>query len=182
MVRLFVALKIPESILNRVLNYCYKAVEEPSKFNWETTEKIHLTLKFIGEVDESLVGTIAKELEFVKNYSSFSCSISKFGFFFRKGVPRILWSNLKTDGPLIPLVAEINDRLESFGIESEKRKFNAHLTLLRIKHHVSQKLVNNLDGFKFKEINFNADKISLVKSELSPHGATYKDLIIYELK
>jgi 2'-5' RNA ligase len=182
MIRLFVALKIPDEALDRVLEECYNAYENSFKFRWETKNKIHLTLKFIGEVKEKLVEPISKELEFVKDYSSFTCSITKFGFFFRNREPKILWSDLSSDKSLIPLVYELNQRIEKFGIESEERKFKAHLTLMRIKHKVSEKFIQRMKSYEFEKIIFNANKIALVQSQLSREGASYKDLKTYELK
>jgi 2'-5' RNA ligase len=182
MARLFVALKIPENVLEKVLNYCYIAAENPVRFKWETIDKIHLTLKFIGEVDDNLVKPISDELEFLQGYSSFDCNISRFGFFFRNSIPKILWCDLNTEKPLMPIVSELNERMEKFGIKSEKRKFRAHLTLLRIKKDVSEKFIQRVKSFQFDEIHFTANKISLVKSTLSKQGASYKDLKIFELK
>jgi 2'-5' RNA ligase len=181
MIRLFIALNIPVDILDKILDYGYQAAENPVKFRWETKDKIHLTLKFIGEIEEKLVESISHELEFVKNYSSFNCTISRFGFFFRNGAPKILWSDLKADESFNPLVEELNQRLEKFGIEPEKRKFKDHLTLLRIKQEVSEKFIQQVKSFRFEEINFSAKKIALVKSQLSKDGARYTDLKTYEL-
>ncbi len=181
MIRLFVSLKIPDKVLDRVLEEVYNAAENPFNFKWETKEKIHLTLKFIGEVEEKLVEPISSELEFVKNFSSFKCSISRFGFFFRYHEPKILWSDLQSERSFTPIVDELNQRMEKFGIESEKRKFKAHLTLLRIKKEVTEKFIQRIKSYKFKEINFTANKIALVQSQLSKEGARYKDLKTYEL-
>jgi len=81
--RLFVALKIPDETRKEIFNHCYALAENPLHYRWEAKEKVHLTLKFIGEVKEELLQQITDELEFVKNYSSFDCLVSRFGFFFR---------------------------------------------------------------------------------------------------
>ena len=182
MIRLFVSLKIPDEVLDRILLECLNASGNPLEFKWETKDKIHLTLKFIGEVDPKLAGPITNELEFVRDYSSFKCSVSGFGFFFRNREPKILWSDLHSDPSFIPVVDELNRRMEKFGIEPEKRKFKAHLTLMRIKKTVPENFIQRIKSYEFEKINFNADKIALVQSHLSKEGARYKDLKIYELK
>jgi len=182
MIRLFISLKIPDEVLDRVLEEVHNAAENPFKFKWETKDKIHLTLKFIGEVEEKLVEHISNELEFVENYSSFECSISRFGFFFRNNEPKILWSDLQSERSFTPIVDELNQRMEKFGIESEKRKFKAHLTLLRIKQEVTEKFIQRIKTYELEKINFTANKITLVQSQLSKEGARYKDLKTYELK
>lgn len=183
MIRLFVALKIPDDVLSNILEECYKAAENPYRFRWETKEKIHLTLKFIGEVDESLVEKISEELEFVRSYSSFNCTISRFGFFFRNREPKILWSEVQADKSLTPLVEELNQRLEKFAIVRERREFKPHLTLLRIKQQqVSEKFIQRIKTHVFNKITFTADKIILVQSQLYKEGAKYTDLKTFELK
>ena len=91
MIRLFVALKIPEIVIDEIFKHCFSAVDYPADYKWETKDKIHLTLKFIGDVKEDLLPSIIEDLKFVKNYSAFHCTISKFGFFFRDNQAKILW-------------------------------------------------------------------------------------------
>ena len=182
MIRLFIALKIPEEIKDKLFSYCFDASENPSRFKWEAKEKIHLTLKFIGDVKEELLPGIIDEIEFVKNYSAFNCTISKFGFFFRNKEAKILWCNLDTDDSLVLLVAELNKRLGKFGIEVEKRKFKGHLTLLRIKNKASDDFIKRFNEYKFDSIIFNTSQVTLIQSLLKPTGSEYKVLKIYELK
>lgn len=182
MIRLFVALKIPGEIKEELFKHCYAASENPTDFRWEDKDKVHLTLKFIGEVKENLLDQIFDELEFVKDYSSFSCTISKFGFFFRDNEAKILWCNLDTDDKIFSLVEELNCRLNKFDIEIERRKFKGHLTLLRIKNRVTENFINSFKEYSFNPIDFKADEIELIQSVLKPTGSEYKVLKIYELK
>ena len=182
MTRLFVALKIPDEIRKEIFNHCYALAENPLHYRWEAKEKVHLTLKFIGEVKEEFLQQIIDELEFVKNYSSFDCIVSRFGFFFRDNEARILWCNLETDESIVSLFDELNYRLKKYDIEVEKRKFKGHLTLLRIKDRVSEKFIKRFKEYLFDPINFNANEIVLIQSVLKPSGSEYKVLKIYELK
>ena len=182
MIRLFIALKISDEVKLEIFKLCYSAAETPSDFRWEAKDKVHLTLKFIGEVKEELLPEIIDELEFVKSYASFNCEVSRFGFFFRENEPKILWCNLDTDESIISLVDEINNRLLKFDIEIEKRKFKGHLTLLRIKKRVTEDFIKKIKDYKFEPIKFNANEIALIQSVLKPIGSEYKVLKIYELK
>jgi len=182
MIRLFVALKIPGEIKEEIFKHCYTASENPTDYRWEDKDKVHLTLKFIGEVKEDFLPQIIDELEFVKNYTTFNCTISKFGFFFRHNQAKILWCNLQTDDSIISLVEELNNRLQKYDIEIEKRKFKGHLTLLRIKNKVSEKFIKSFKEYTFDPIEFNANEIALIQSVLKPAGSEYKVLKIYELK
>jgi RNA 2',3'-cyclic 3'-phosphodiesterase len=182
MIRLFIALKISDEKKTEIFNHCYTAAENSTGYRWETKDKVHLTLKFIGEVKEEILPNIIDELEFVKNYSTFDCIVSRFGFFFRDNEPKILWCNLETDDSIISLVDEINNRLQKFEIEIERRKFKGHLTLLRIKEKVTEDFIKRIKEYKFYPIEFNTNEIALIQSVLKPNGSEYKVLKIYELK
>ena len=182
MIRLFVALIIPEDIKDQIFENCGQVLGKLSDYKWESKDKIHLTLKFIGDVDENLLPDIIDELGFVTQYSSFSCTISKFGFFFRDNEAKILWCNLDTDDSILSLTDELNSRLSKFNIEVEKRKFKGHLTLLRIKNKIDTHFIQRFKEFKFSPIHFKSDKIALIQSYLKPGGSEYKVLKFYELK
>jgi 2'-5' RNA ligase len=182
MIRLFIALIVPDKVKEEVFNYCFDAAENLANFRWEAREKVHLTLKFIGEVKEELLPRIIEELKFVKNYSSFKCVISKFGFFFRNNDAKVLWCNLDTDATIVSLVDELNTRLQKYDIEIERRKFKGHLTLLRIKNNVNEDFIKRFKNYSFDPIKFKANEIALIQSLLKPAGSEYRVLKIYELK
>jgi len=182
MIRLFVALKIPDHVKDRIFENCDKVIGELSDYKWESKDKIHLTLKFIGDVEDNLLPGLINEISFVTDYSSFDCTISEFGFFFHNNETKILWCNLGTDERINNLVSQLNDKLSKFNIEIEKRKFKGHLTLLRIKNKVDEKFIKKFKEFYFSPIHFNANQIALIQSFLKPGGSEYKVLKIYELK
>ena len=182
MIRLFVALKIPIEVKEQLFRHCKSVAEDFFDYKWEADEKIHLTLKFIGEVKEELLSSIIQELEFIKNYSSFNCTITKFGFFFRDNQAKILWCNLETDDSIISLVEELNNKLQKFDIEKEKRKFKGHLTLMRIKNKVSDNFIKRFKEYSLDPIKFNSKEVALIQSVLNPSGSEYKILKNYELK
>jgi len=182
MIRLFVALKIPEYVKDQIFENCDQVLGKFSDYKWESKEKIHLTLKFIGDVEDNLLPEIINEISFVTDYFAFNCTISKFGFFFRNSEAKILWCNLETDERINILVKQLNDKLSKFNIEVEKRKFKGHLTLLRIKNKVNEKFIKKFKEFDFSSIHFIANQIALIQSFLKPSGSEYKVLKIYELK
>lgn len=182
MIRLFVALLIPVEVQSILLDHCNGVVENSSDYSWEEKDKIHLTLKFIGEVKEELLTQITNEIEFVENFSSFNCTISKFGFFYKFNDAKILWCNLDTDDSVISLVDELNMKLKKFNIEPETRKFKAHLTLMRIKRKVNEEFIRSFKEYKFNPVKFIANEIALIQSVLKPSGSEYKVLKIYKLK
>ena len=183
MTRLFVALEIPEHIRERISGLRKEAVIESSKdLNWEPREKIHLTLKFIGGVDDQLVDLISDSLAYLEQYEKISCKLTGFGFFFRNGIPKILWIGLWVDSILFNIVEELNNKLTKFDITAEDRKFRPHLTLLRIKKRFPEEWVSRFKSFLIPEINFTSDSILLIKSELLPESSRYTVIKKFNLK
>ncbi len=173
MTRLFVALEIPENIKEKIKELREEAAGDNSDIRWEPFGKLHLTLKFIGDVEDELVEPIADALSFLEEYKCINCRLTKFGFFLRRGVPQILWLGLSVDEILFTIVEQLNDKLSKFGVAVEGRKYKPHLTLLRIKKRFPEQLITKFNSFIIPEISFNSDSILLVKSELLPESSKY---------
>jgi 2'-5' RNA ligase len=183
MIRTFVALIIPEEIINQILDVRKRVLPEDGNYRWEDNSRIHLTLKFIGDIKENLLESIIDELNFLQTYNKIICCTEKFGFFFKsKDEPRILWFGLRVDNSLHKIVEELNQRMVKFSIPIEQRKFKAHLTLLRIKTTVTKDFIDGFLNANFPQINFVSGEIVLMKSELSPKGSTYTEIKKYYLK
>ncbi len=183
MTRLFIALKIPYEIKKKIFELRNELLPDWGKYKWEKEDKIHLTLKFIGEVDEKKVRQISQSLNFIENYFKFDCTISRFGFFFNRGAAKILWVGLSTDNTLYNVVDEINDLLEKVSIPRDERKFKSHITLLRIKDKDSHGFpVKNFEEFEMPKIKFAAEEAALIKSELTPETSKYTEIKKYKLK
>ena len=95
--RIFIALKIPEYIQKKIISHRIKAYPDYQIFKWEPINKLHITLKFIGDVENDTVDKIIDALGFISNYKTLNCSLDNFGFFCRKKEPKILWLGLKTN-------------------------------------------------------------------------------------
>lgn len=183
MIRLFVALLIPQDIIDKITKLRKNIALDIPNLRWEDESKIHLTLKFIGEVKENLAGQIKDELNFLESYPRLNCKADKFGFFFdTKKAPRILWIGLKVDNIINLIVDELNQRLAKYSIPVEKRRFKAHITLLRIKQNISEEFIRKFKNAEFSEINFIANEIALMQSKLSPQGSEYTEIKKYNLK
>lgn len=182
MTRLFIALEIPPEIRQKITVLRQEALMESANLNWEPDYKIHLTLKFIGEVNDELVAPISDSLEFLGQFERIKCKLSGFGFFFRNGIPQILWLGLKIDNILFNIVEQLNGILTKFNIPVENRKFKPHLTLLRIKKRFPDEWVTKINSFIMPDINFTSDTILLIKSELLPESSKYSIIKKFNLK
>lgn len=179
--RIFIALKIPEYIQKEIISYRIKAYPNYKNFKWEPINKLHITLKFIGDVKNDFVNEIIDSLGFISNYKTLNCSLDNFGFFYNKKEPKILWLGLKANPELNTLVEDINKALEKISILKDERNFKAHFTLLRIKRNVQNNFIEIFNNYKIPEEYFVADEIAIVESKLLPQGSKYKDIKILKL-
>jgi 2'-5' RNA ligase len=182
MTRLFAALEIPENIRQKIIDLRNEVLPDSPDLKWESPEKIHLTIKFIGEVADDKVDPIINSLDFLEQYEKIQCRLTKFGFFINHGIPQILWIGLWVDSILYNIVEQLNINLAKFDVPVEERKFKPHLTLLRIKRKFPEKWVTNFNSFIIPEIDFISDNIILIKSELLPETSRYTVLKKFNLK
>lgn len=124
MIRLFAAMEIPGDIQSKISELKDVVIGGSSDLKWEKREKIHLTLKFIGEVENELVAQVINSLDFLEQCNKISCRLTKFGFFFRQGIPQILWIGLSVDEILFDIVGQLNSKLTKFGIPVEEKNSN----------------------------------------------------------
>ena len=170
--RLFIAFEIPEGISELL-----SALQEKIRFDGKATKpkSFHLTLKFLGEVDEEKLSTIIEELSKIK-FNSFEASLSDIGAFPDKNRPRVLWIGLEPKGTIDNLQKQVDSASQKLGFEPDKR-FHPHLTLARIKFVNSRKeLKNMIDKLKPPEGSFTLDSFKLIKSTLTPEGPVYEIL------
>jgi 2'-5' RNA ligase len=182
MIRLFIALKIPDEIKEQIITLRKSVYDSPGKLRWEPVEKMHLTLKFIGDVPGGILDDITDSLSFINGHNKFSCSFTGFGFFSNHGRPGILWAGFNTSKSLAELAGRLNKHFVRFSVPPEDRKFKAHLTLLRIKDKVDRDFIESFNNFRAKEIPFIAGEVALIKSELLPSGSVYTELKNFKLK
>jgi len=179
--RLFVSLNLPDNVIEQIISLRGKIYNDEN-IKWEPKEKLHLTIKFIGDVSNEIMDEILNELLFIDQYPSIKCSFNKFGFFYREKKPIVFWAGLGVDYKLNNLITEVNERLKKFSISPEKRKFNPHITLLRIKNDPGINFVNNFKNFTFNPILFTTNSVTLYKSILHSGGSEYIEIKNYKLK
>jgi 2'-5' RNA ligase len=175
MPRLFIAVDLPETIKENLESMSFGI---PGA-KWVRPEQLHLTVRFIGEVDGALFHDIKNILAEV-SAASFSLQLKGVGYFPPRGAPRVLWIGLEKSEPLLLLRKKIDLRLLRVGVEPEGRKFSAHITLARLKNSPVQKIANFLSGNGlFSQEPFQVEDFKLYSSILSPKGAYHKVERIY---
>lgn len=180
--RLFVSFDIPGEIKNEICEICDSIITSSKDYRWEKKEKLHFTLKFLGDVDNHKINSITEKLEEISSITkSISCEFKNFGLFYKSKIPKILWLGLKENIELINLRSKIENELSYIGYEKEQRLFKPHLTLLRIKEYYDCKVLEKFNGLHYSGSNFIGDQITLMKSELLKSGSVYKPIKSFKL-
>ena len=183
MKRIFIANKIElsESFLNKFeifSNKCNKYFQ----INWIKKENIHLTVKFIGEINDEVLLKIEKKLDDKhKSFESFESKINKIGIFGSKYNPKIVWMGLDNEEKFKELHYNIENTL--FKFKGNEQPFVPHITLGRIKYIDDKKLFHQFfDEFKEIELNekpFLINKFHIFESELTKNGPIYTIIKTY---
>ncbi len=174
--RLFVAIELPDEVM-RLLGAVRAELDRGFRdIAWVRPEGIHLTLKFLGEVDEDRVPLLADALDAARQgVRPFALKVGRIGAFPDMSRPRVLWAGVDGNGGLVQLQRSIEEALFKLGFEKETRPFSAHLTLCRIRSiKEGSRLAALADGLKVRpDAEFMAGSYALIRSVLTPKGAAY---------
>lgn len=173
MIRTFIALEIPQDI-KAYLGEIISGLKHKNRgIKWVQPEGLHITLKFLGNIDETIIPSLSRELDAVAVSFPEACvSLSRLGAFPDTRRPRVIWAGLGGDTAILADIAEKTDIVcTSFGMEPEKRPFRAHITIGRLKIPTVVDLAQEI-----REKDFTINHLILYKSELTPSGARYSVL------
>ncbi|MCD6147655.1 MAG: RNA 2',3'-cyclic phosphodiesterase [Thermoplasmata archaeon] len=142
-------------------------------------ENIHLTLKFLGEIDEEMVPKIEEVMkEAVSGISPFTVELKGTGAFPNTDYIKVIWVGMKDDGEMKKIAGVLEDGLQKYGFKKEKR-FTPHVTLARVRSakgkEMLKELINKNAERHFGEIK--VEGIKLKKSELRREGPLYTTLL-----
>jgi 2'-5' RNA ligase len=178
MVRLFVALDLPADIRERLARMCAGV---PGA-RWLPADNLHLTLRFIGEVDQGVADDLDAALGQI-SVSPFEIALDGVGTFGKGRKARALWVGLEACPPLARLQAKVEAAVNAAGIPVEERKFTPHITLARLKAPPKGKLnAFVMDNDAFRAGPIPADRFQLYSSFLSASGAIHTVEASYPLK
>lgn len=128
MIRLFVGIELPEETRERLAALCGGV---PGA-RWVSEENLHLTLRFIGEVEVGQAEDIDAALLRLRA-PRFEVTLDGVGFFGKPSAARILWAGVRKCEPLSRLQAKIETSIQTAGLPPEERKFSPHITLARLR-------------------------------------------------
>jgi 2'-5' RNA ligase len=147
---------------------------------WQSEDQLHLTLRFIGEIDRHGARDVDAALSGV-HHPRFDIALSGVGTFDRRGDPVALWAGVAPHEPLKALHNKIDQALARAGLEPERRAYTPHLTLARLPRGSG-----SVRGFVeasggLTSAPFAVDEFSLFESRLTPEGAVYTRVARYSL-
>jgi RNA 2',3'-cyclic 3'-phosphodiesterase len=169
MIRLFIAIDIPDS-LRVMLHSMGRGLPGARPVS---EDQIHLTLRFIGEVEGSMARDIKEALTEVRA-TPFFLTIQGVGHFPPRGAPRVLWAGLLQSEELVVLRNRIERKLVACGLPAEQRKFAPHITIARLKDSPLRQVGEFLAGNSlFQSEEFPVESFLLYSSRLIKSGAVH---------
>ena len=171
--RLFIAIDFNE--LKDYFAELQKLLPKNAKLSF--TKAFHLTLKFLGEVQPNNAEKVADILKNIK-FKHFSVQLDSIGIFPTENYIRVVWAGLKPEDNVLDLQKNIDESLKE--LFKKEREFKAHITLARVKYPEDKKsFVEQLKKIKVESKKIEIKDFRLVKSTLSPKGAIYEDLEVF---
>jgi 2'-5' RNA ligase len=189
-IRAFIAIELPSQIkasLSQLQDTLRKS--RSASVKWVDTEGIHLTLKFLGNVDEGEIPALKEALsEAVEGIVPFNLALGNPGAFPNIQAPRVVWVGVVGELEWLNTLHNNVERvLIPLGFSAEQRAFSPHLTLGRVRDDASsderRRLGEKVSLLKAEgECSFKVDSLSLMRSTLTRGGAIYSRLASFELE
>ena len=179
--RLFVGIPLDPAIAAAAANLAAelqrrtRALAPTARVTWIAEERLHVTLRFIGNVDDDRAERIAAALAAPVAMPAFSLTMRGVGAFPPSGPPRVLWAGIAAgaDG-LQALEREVTSRLAGIGISAEERPYRPHLTIARVREAAGLRTSRLFDGVGDPTLGTMAvEAITLFESRLSRSGPAY---------
>lgn len=174
--RLFVALPVPEDIADRLLD----CMDEPERFRWVHADSLHLTLRFIGEVDGAIADDVAAALASLRP-STFALRLEGVGCFThrRNGA---LWAGVAPRDPLSALARQVDRAVQSAGLPSETRAYHPHITLARWSGPAPELKPWLERHGSLSSDPWQVDRLVLFESRLGKAGPSYEEMLEVRLR
>jgi 2'-5' RNA ligase len=178
--RSFIALKIDPEVKKNLTKMILQFEKVSSRVKWVQPSAMHLTLKFLGDIDRVKAEKLMNILDKISaKYSPFDLSCSGIGTFpIKSRNPKVIWAGITNNSFIKGIYEDIEAEAQKIGFPKEKRSFHAHLTLGRVKKRAeTQKLVPELERTKNKDFGkTKVNELILFESTLTPQGPVYRIL------
>ncbi len=173
--RTFIAIDVTEEVRRTTEEVVEKLMRRGFRANWVKPENVHLTLFFLGEMEEERVREMTEHLcERVRGFPSFSFTINELGYFKRGRGPRVIWMGVERNQALEKLYEELAAELLKHGfIQEIEKKFVPHITVARVKQYpeVWEKLIRDVE---IDRMIVPVSSFTVYSSTLTPEGPIYR--------
>ncbi len=174
--RLFVAIRPPEQVRDLLID----AMDDSPALRWVGDEQLHLTLRFIGEVERPLANDVAAALARVRS-AAFELAVKGVGRFERRN-GGALWAAVEPRAPVAELAAKVERACVLAGLEPERRAFHPHITLARWNRRNAEAVAAlERRHADLASPPFPVGEFVLFESHLSRHGPHYEIVACYRL-
>jgi len=177
MLRTFVSLSVPDEVVDEL---SWMQAGLPGA-RWVEADNLHLTLRFVGEVEGHVFEAIARALEGV-SVPPFSLTLAGLGHFPPRGQPRNVWAGVAPSESLMRLRERVERAVVSAGVAPERRKFHPHVTLARLRGTPAARVGRYLaEHSLFRSSTFEVAAFHLCTSRLHPDGPVYTREVSFRL-
>lgn len=176
--RSFIALNLPATERRALQRALQPAQQRNLPVRWTEHDGLHLTLKFLGEIDTSHVAAVGVVLQQVAaRHQPLALHLGRFGAFPSLRRANVLWVGVAADAPLLALQRDVEDALVPLGHPREQRAFRPHLTVARTRRGAREPDVSRLVG----QFDYNSavavDTVDLMLSHPGAGGSRYEPLV-----
>jgi len=189
--RLFIGIELTPTVrasVASVSNRCRSLIDRAAPgavLRWVDPDNLHITVWFLGEVDEERAATLREVLLEPFRTPAFRVELKGFGAFPPAGSPRVIWMGVKGHDAPVQVHQELAERLPLLGFEPERRAYSPHLTLARVRElrRVDVAAVRSILGRPVAPVErLEVPAITLFRSRLSPKGSQYEGLLRVPLR
>jgi len=183
-IRSFLALPTSEQTKASISLLQSKLRESEAEVRWESSDKFHITLKFLGNVEPPIIDSLVSQLQvLLKNVSSLKTIYNTIGGFPSVDRPRVIWIGAEQNEFLMKLQENIESVCTELGFDKEDRVFHPHITLGRVKgNRKLSRLTETVKSLTFEPIQALCSEVLLIKSDLKPSGSVYTTLKSFPLQ
>jgi 2'-5' RNA ligase len=179
--RAFIAIEVPGSVKDALARIESHLKYSGADVKWVSPGNIHLTVKFLGEIDGKKAAEVAAALDAVARAAKpFELSVKDLGAFPNAEHPRVVWAGLgKGAAETAALAADIDCALEKLGFEKEARPFNPHLTIGRVRSPLNKGALKEKMASAAATVDLSLlpshtiSSVTLFQSTLTPKGSIY---------
>lgn len=177
-IRTFICLELPNNLISRLSELQKKLALLGESVGWVKPTNIHLTLRFLGDVEAERQSELKQTVESaVVGCGRFNITALSSGAFPNLRNPRVFWVSLQdSEGKLLQMQKSIETELQRSGFGKEDKPFSPHLTIGRVREGNAKKTAELLGQLGFEKEDFEVREVIIMRSDLSRDGAKYSKL------